>query len=179
MNFGLVSGTKICLIAGTMLLVSCSGSSDDSGSALDDFTQGEVPTAPGNLSGVVYTDTEIELFWEPATDDVAVVEYQIFQDANLVDLRNGLSFYQDSLTPDTTYVYSVLAFDSDGQSGPQSTITLRTPATQAVINAGNVMEILEHITTAANGDIYQDLRSDVEIVYGVTVPVIRIRWQTR
>ncbi len=166
MNTDTVGRIKSCLIAGTMLLVSCSGSSDNPDSPPDDFSQGEVPTAPGSLSGVVYTDSEIELFWEPATDDVTVVEYQIFRDDTLVDSRDGLSFYQDSLTPDTTYVYSVLAIDSDGQSGPQSMVTLRTLATQAVINAENAMEILEHITAAANGDSYQDLRSDVEIVYG-------------
>lgn len=166
MNTGLVAGAKSCLIAGMTLLASCSGSSDGPDFPPDDFTQGELPTAPGSLSGVVYTDSEIELFWSPATDDVAVVEYQIFRDDILVESRDGLSFYQNMLSPDTPYVYSVLAVDSDGQSGPESTISLRTPATQAVINAGNAMEILKHIIAAANGDTYQELRSAVDVVYG-------------
>ena len=115
-----------------------------------------------NLTGVAYTDTEIEIFWEPETDDVAVVEYQFYRDYLLVDTRDGLSFYQNFLTPDTTYVYSVQAVDSDAQTGAASTITLQTHATQAVINAGNAMEVLEYMAGAAIGFPYQDLRSIVE-----------------
>jgi len=73
---------------------------DDGTAGLDDPIV--APDSPANIRGVVYTEIEIELFWDRSDDSTDVVAYQIWRDGVLLDTRDGLSFYQNELIPATT-----------------------------------------------------------------------------
>ncbi|SEC87036.1 Por secretion system C-terminal sorting domain-containing protein [Tenacibaculum sp. MAR_2009_124] len=97
----------------------------------------EVPTAPSNLNAYDITETTLELSWNASTDNIAVLEYDIYQD----DLTVGrtpegiTTFHVSNLTENTSYTFTVYAKDEAGNiSGASNTITVKT---QAVITAPN------------------------------------------
>lgn len=84
------------------------------------------PTAPGNLAASVGATTA-RLTWSAATDNVAVSGYRIWRDGALSGSTTGLSFSTVGLTPETTYTWTVRAYDNTGQLGAPANVTARTP----------------------------------------------------
>ncbi|TAL07416.1 MAG: DNRLRE domain-containing protein [Chloroflexota bacterium] len=89
------------------------------------------PTAPSSFSATAAGSTTINLAWGASTDNVGVTGYELYR----TDLAGPLALlgpatltYQDtSLTPSTTYTYTVLARDAatnpSAIAGPQSATT--------------------------------------------------------
>jgi fibronectin type 3 domain-containing protein len=92
------------------------------------------PTAPVRLATTKVTDTEVDLLWSPATDNVGVIMYKVFRGDSTVPLAiltnpsTNTMYVDSSLTPNTTYVYTVRAYDAAGlespAAGPLSVTTL-------------------------------------------------------
>ena len=108
------------------------------GSGLDS----QPPSAPGTLTAVVVSGTQLDLSWGPATDNVGVTGYRVerCQGAGcsiFVKLANPTSttFSDTGLTPNTNYSYVVLATDGAGNLGPYSN-------TVSVTTAANVPELV-------------------------------------
>src|SRR5262249_30656606 len=94
----------------------------------------EAPTAPTDLQATTISSTEVDLDWTASTDevagdgytgapDVAVDGYTVYRDGSEVATVDGLttSFADTGLTADTTYTYTVDAFDAAGNhSAPSS-----------------------------------------------------------
>ena len=94
-----------------------------------DVTPPVAPAAP-TLKSVSQTGSTI--LWTPTTDDVGVAAYSIYRNNVLVGtVSSPLSFYDPSLAPNTTYLYTVAAFDAVGnlspKSAPLSVTTFRYP----------------------------------------------------
>jgi len=68
---------------------------------------------PLDLTGVVYTDSEIEIFWERSTD-ARVVKYTVSRDAEVLTTIDALSYYDSTVEPGTTYEYTLQTVNSDG-----------------------------------------------------------------
>lgn len=113
------------------------------------FSGGVGPVVSG-LRGVVYTDSEIEIFWNTTGSDTGTVAYQIFRDGVQLDTRDALSFYENNLQPGRTYQYGVAAVVADGAVGPQSFLQLTTPARVDGINADNFKQRLNYLTDLMN-----------------------------
>ena len=106
-------------VAGVMV-TRISGDDDD-----DDDTNG--PSAVSELTGTVYSKTALEIFWEPAvSEDATVVNYEVKRNGELVETRDGRSFYENELEPDTEYTYDVRAIDSNGNAGEYQSVVLKT-----------------------------------------------------
>ncbi len=84
------------------------------------------PSAPENFTASIVSGNEVNLNWTAATDNIAVVGYQVFRDgvqiANLSG--NTYSYVDRSTQANTTYNYSVVAVDGVGLTSNPSTITV-------------------------------------------------------
>jgi hypothetical protein len=90
-----------------------------------DFTP---PTIPTTLSALAVSQTEIDLSWAASTDNFGVTGYHIYRNGAAI-ATTQVTHYNDSvLQPDTTYLYSVSAYDAAGnvsaKSSPVSATTL-------------------------------------------------------
>ena len=95
----------------------------------DGAGNGNAPGAVSDLSGQVYSSTALEIFWQVATSDTAgIAGYEIEQNGNLITTLDGQSFFQEGLTADTEYTYTVRAVDSNGVAGAAESVTLTTNA---------------------------------------------------
>jgi len=87
------------------------------------------PSAPGALTAVATSGSQINLMWTAATDDVGVTGYLVerCQGAGCTAFAqiaavNGTSFGDTGLLPTTTYGYRVRATDAAGNLGPYSNV---------------------------------------------------------
>ncbi len=91
----------------------------------------QAPSAPQNLIAANSTRSSIRVQWDPATDNVGVVEYQVFMDGNLVGTTANTHFTAEGLIAKTSHTFYVLAKDAAGNiSSPSNQITA------ASINSG-------------------------------------------
>ena len=85
------------------------------------------PTVPTNLSAAAASSSQVNLSWSAATDNVGVTGYRVTRNGNMIATTAGTTFNDTGLTPQTTYTYSVAAFDAAGNisagSAPASATT--------------------------------------------------------
>ncbi len=96
----------------------------------------QAPSAPAGLIASAVSASTVALTWNPATDNLGVVGYEIYRDGNPVGTVNTLSFTDIGLTENTAYAYTVKAFDAAGNSSETSNTVIAVP-------------ILPHITSVS------------------------------
>ena len=69
------------------------------------------PTIPTDLVTRITLSGNIELEWEPSTDDVSVVGYKINRDGVYLFNASTTNFTDTTVAPDTRYCYTVYAYD--------------------------------------------------------------------
>ena len=69
---------------------------------------------------------EHRLTWAPATDNVGVAGYGVYNGADLVDTTAGTTGIVSGLTCGTNYTLAVDAFDATGNSSPKTTVMVST-----------------------------------------------------
>ncbi|WBV60907.1 M12 family metallo-peptidase [Chryseobacterium camelliae] len=90
------------------------------------------PTAPV-LAASGTTSTSTNLSWSGATDNVAVTGYDVYQGASLIGSTASASYTVTSLTPSTTYNFTVKAKDAAGNvSVSSNTVNVTTLAGTSV-----------------------------------------------
>jgi chitodextrinase len=92
------------------------------------------PSAPTNLQVTGMTNSSVSLSWDPATDDVGVVDYRIYRDGSSIgDVDGATTTYTDATSvPNQSYTYKVYALDAVGHQSPASnSVSVDTPDTQA------------------------------------------------
>ena len=90
------------------------------------------PTAP-TLAASGTTSTSTNLSWSGATDNVAVTGYDVYQGASLIGSTASTSYTVTSLTPSTTYSFTVKAKDAAGNvSVSSNTVSVTTLAGSTV-----------------------------------------------
>ena len=101
----------------------------NAGSGTSDTTP---PTAP-TLAASGTTSTSTNLSWSGATDNVAVTGYDVYQGASLIGSTTSTSYTVTSLTPSTTYSFTVKAKDAAGNNSVSSnTVSVTTLAGNTV-----------------------------------------------
>lgn len=87
----------------------------------------EAPTAPERLAVLSTTSTSVTLTWNPASDNVGVVGYEVYQGETPVAQETNTRVTIGSLTPGTTYTFTVKAKDGAGNlSLPSNPVTVTT-----------------------------------------------------
>lgn len=90
------------------------------------------PTAP-TLAASGTTSTSTNLSWSGATDNVAVTGYDVYQGASLIGSTASTSYTVTSLSPSTTYTFSVRAKDAAGNvSSSSNSVSVTTLAGSTV-----------------------------------------------
>lgn len=80
------------------------------------------PSAPLGLTAAAIAHNRVDLTWLPSADDTAVAGYTVYRDgAPLATVDDTQTSYWDAtVAPETTYTYTVDAFDAASNRSPQS-----------------------------------------------------------
>ncbi|HEX9450095.1 MAG TPA: fibronectin type III domain-containing protein, partial [Burkholderiales bacterium] len=70
------------------------------------------PTVPTGLKVTLYTSTQINLAWNPSTDNVGVKGYYVYLNDVPLAITTKPSFQRTGLIPGTIYKFRVSAFDA-------------------------------------------------------------------
>ena len=116
------------------------------------------PDPPSSLSANVVSGTEIDLAWT-ASPTAGVAGYTIYRNGASVGTSQTTSYSDTTVSPGTTYTYTVSAYDSQGNaSGPSNSVTATTPAlsTKDVGQWGPVLTwpiVAVHAALMSNGKV--------------------------
>lgn len=72
------------------------------------------PSSPSGLKASSAAVTEVNLTWEPASDNVAVKGYDVMRNGMKIGTTSKTSYCSKSLFPGKTYTYTVRAYDVSG-----------------------------------------------------------------
>lgn len=84
-------------------------------------TDTEAPCAPLNLAATV-TNTTVVLNWLPATDNIGVVAYNVYQDGVVIATTTDLTATIDSLAAQTDFIFGISAVDAAGNESLITTL---------------------------------------------------------
>ena len=77
-----------------------------------EFSDTEAPSKVTGLKTAGEQTTSISLTWEPSTDNVAVLGYEIYRNQEKIYTTSETTFTDSALDPETEYSYEVYAFDA-------------------------------------------------------------------
>jgi chitodextrinase len=104
------------------------------------------PSVPTGFTATPISTTQINLTWQPSTDNVGVTGYKILRDGVQITTTTATSYNDTGLVQNTTYAYQVEAYDqASNVSGPvsASATTFAQPP--------NWTHIQSALNTTANG----------------------------
>ncbi len=115
----------------TVLAVDAAGNISAAGNTMNVTTtlanDSEPPSAVTTLAAAGTTTTGTELSWSASTDNIGVTGYRVFQNGTQIGNTAGTSYTADGLTENTSYTFTVLAFDAAGNvSAAGNTINVTT-----------------------------------------------------
>jgi chitodextrinase len=84
------------------------------------------PSIPTNVSANNITSSTVDLSWSASTDNLAVEDYDVFQDGNIIATTSSLSLQVTGLNQLTSYSFTVRARDTSGNVSAQSNSALVT-----------------------------------------------------
>lgn len=88
------------------------------------------PSVPTSLTAVGTSGTTASLSWTASTDNIRVAGYHVSRNGIQVGTATGTSYQDSGLSPNTTYSYTISAFDGAGNESAQSTaasVTTQNP----------------------------------------------------
>jgi chitodextrinase len=86
------------------------------------------PTVPTGLTATVINANRVDLSWNASTDDVGVAGYTVYRNGTVLTSVGSTAFSDLSVTANTTYSYTVDAFDAAGNHSAQSSsVSVTTP----------------------------------------------------
>jgi len=91
----------------------------------------QAPTVPANLIATAVSATQVNLSWNPSTGNVGVVGYKIFRNSIQINTSATTNFGDATVVANTTYTYTVSAYDAAGNTSAASnpaTVTTPQPA---------------------------------------------------
>lgn len=132
------------------------------------------PTAPSDLRVDVYSGTAAELFWSRSTDPDGLVRgYEIRRDGQLVETRDGLSYFTEELTDGRAFAFTVTAVDFDGErSAPSSVSVVGGDREGAVGSAGGrpppPANLTSSVYSSSAAEVFWDRSDQRGLSYEVT-----------
>ncbi|MDF3129489.1 hypothetical protein P0Y35_09815 [Kiritimatiellaeota bacterium B1221] len=95
----------------------------------------EAPSVVQNLTATAVSTSQINLTWDAATDNLGVQGYDILRNSVFHDVSTTLSYSDSGLTPDTTYSYTVAAFDARDNTSANSAPASATTQSVGILSA--------------------------------------------
>ncbi|MCW2809737.1 MAG: metallophosphoesterase, partial [Friedmanniella sp.] len=85
------------------------------------------PTPPTTVTATAVSTSKVSVTWSGAADNVAVAGYHVLRDGVQVADLTTTSYTDLTVTPDTSYAYTIVAVDAAGNvSSPSSPATVST-----------------------------------------------------
>lgn len=78
------------------------------------------PSAPANLTGTIVNNNQVQLNWSPATDNVGITGYRVYNGAALLTTVAATTFTTAALPVGQNYTFTVVAIDAAGNSSAAS-----------------------------------------------------------
>ena len=100
-------------------------------------TDTSAPSVPSGLTGTAVSNTQVNLTWAAAIDNVGVKGYQVFVNDVAVSTTTTTSFQHTGLAAGTTYNYRVNAFDAAGYYSGWTPTAVAVKTTQTVTPLDN------------------------------------------
>jgi chitodextrinase/cytochrome c553 len=89
----------------------------------------EAPSVPQSVTASASSPTAVDLSWEASSDNVGVTSYEVRRGGEVVATTEATSYADTGLSPETSYTYTVEAFDAAGNgSGTSEEASVTTPA---------------------------------------------------
>ena len=102
------------------------------------------PSVPTGLTATAVSSSQINLSWNASTDNVGVTGYRIYRNGTQIGAATTNSYSDTGLSANTTYSYTVSAYDAAGNTSSQSSsASATTLPTTASFQVGDRM-----VTTA-------------------------------
>ena len=127
------------------------------------------PTAPTNLAATAPNPNQVSLTWSPSTDNVGVIGYTVLRNGQNIGGSVTNSYIDLTVSPSTTYSYTVEAFDAAGNISQQSdSATVTTPAPSnnppviSAVTSSNITQTTAMITWTT------DIPSSSQVLYGTS-----------
>ena len=153
----------------------------------------DAPSIPKNLTSTAISDTEVELRWDASKDNSGVVGYKVYRDGGnqfIADVKT--TYFKDAgLLPNTTYTYTVTAYDANDNESQKSSIaivdTLPTPDTTPPIisltspKADSIVSGMVKISADVSDDVSVDVVRfyiDGSIIFEDTIAPFEANWDT-
>lgn len=167
----LLTTTYLILIA-VVLIVPKVLLADDFNVSLTVLGDLDAPTVPTNLTATAVSSTRVDLSWSASTDNVAVVGYNIYRDNTFLTSTSNTSYSDTGLISNTTYTYSVSAYDAiPNESANSSEATVITPTSGGASGGSTPAK-------AFDIDVYIDTNIDSAVITWTTdLPAkTKIKW---
>ncbi|MDQ0193816.1 carbohydrate binding domain-containing protein [Paenibacillus wynnii] len=104
-----------------------------SGAPVPPIIDTEAPTVPLNTAAQAVSATSASITWSAAGDNVAVTGYEIYRDGVKVGTSSTTAYTDNGLTANTSYSYTVKAYDAAANlSGASAAASVTTPAGNSV-----------------------------------------------
>jgi chitodextrinase len=135
------------------------------------------------------TTTSIDLSWQPATDDVAVVSYNVYRDGTFVTNVAVTDYTDTGLHYNRSYDYDVRALDAAGNESPASpvlTVATLPDSTAPTVNLtaptdGQTTQLTFPISATASDDLELarvEFYADSALVATITAPPFSFNWNS-
>ena len=122
--------------------VIASGGSFGSSESVDYCTEGgstadtEAPSSPQSLSGSNVTENAATISWAASSDNVGVVEYEVYLEGSLDGTASSTSYTLNGLSAGTTYTVAVKAKDAAGNLSAAGSLSVTT-LTGSIVYCGS------------------------------------------
>jgi chitodextrinase len=128
------------------------------------------PSVPGGLSATALSSLRIDLSWSASSDNVAVAGYRVYRGGVLVSTVTTTSYSDTGLAANTTYSYTVQAYDAAGNQSAQSSaasattlpVSDTTPPVISSVGASGISPAGATISWTTNEP------ADAQVQYGTT-----------
>ncbi len=144
--------------AGVYTITEAGGCSETLSVNVTGSPQNSPPTPPGVPIATNVTTDMVDLSWNPSSDDVAVSGYRVFSGTTLVASSTNNAAQITGLTPNTSYSFTVRAFDGNNAestaSGAVNVITLSNQGSDTNVALGK---------TAEQSSVYNGRTADIAV----------------
>lgn len=140
-------------------------------SMTEDFPDTQSPAAPTGLNTTAVGADFIHLTWQPATDNVAVVNYEVSRNGVIAGQTVGTTFQDAGLSESTNYSYQIVAIDAAGnRSQPSAALVALTSSSAPDTEAPTVPQNVRVVSTDSRSVTLQwDAATDNIAVAGYKV----------
>jgi chitodextrinase len=136
------------------------------------------PSVPAGLAATPISASQINVSWNASTDpDSPVAGYNVYRDGAQVGVATGTSYSDTGLALNTTYSYTVTAYDPAGNVSAQSSAVSATTFSALIPTA--VQHIGSKVTVGNSIGGYKeyDIRFDAAVLSGNCI-IVGVSWDT-